>query len=504
MVSGYAAWRILLAGGGLSLFYDEWSFVQERQSLSADAILTAHNGHLTAVPALVYQGLFRSVGLDDYTPYRIVVLACHLACVAVVFAYVRSRLSAWPALLAAALVACFGAGSQNLIWAFQIAFLLSVSTAVGALLALDRQSRWGDGAAAALLTVSLASSGLGILAVAATGVRLVTERAWGRLWAVGLPSGLYLGWYLRWGESQAESQNIPATPGYVRDAGGAVWSWMVGLDGRHTAGIFFAGIALMLLVAVVRRRRVELAGLLAGATLTFGFWAVTALSRAQLNLPASSRYLYPGAVFTIVLLAELLRDIRVRPAALMAAAAVVFIAVVGNLEQLDRDGEAALLVSQQTRAELASVELARNSLDPSLNPDWLWMPQVRVGLYLAAVDRYGSPAFTIAEVRAQAPKVRFDADEVLRLGVRSASAPIDAGFGAECINLQTGADQQVEGHTIVLTGPAQLHVRAFADTYSEAPTATVAANERIVVKLPPTEWHAKLSTTGSGSALSCR
>jgi hypothetical protein len=46
----------------------------------------SYNDHLLAAPLVVYQLLFRTVGLGDYTVYLVIAAVAHLVCIATVFA----------------------------------------------------------------------------------------------------------------------------------------------------------------------------------------------------------------------------------------------------------------------------------------------------------------------------------------------------------------------------------------------------------------------------------
>src|SRR5438445_181195 len=147
---------------GTTFFQDEWRWILERRGNSLATFLDPHNQHLSLIPVTIYKLLFATVGLRHYWPYRAVVTAAHLACVPLVFVYARPRVGAYLALLAAALILFFGPGWQDILWPFQMAWLIAVAAGVGALLLLDRRDRAGDIGACALLGVALASAGPGL------------------------------------------------------------------------------------------------------------------------------------------------------------------------------------------------------------------------------------------------------------------------------------------------------------------------------------------------------
>src|SRR5712672_1780128 len=91
-----------VAGRGLSFYFDEWTFILQRQQNNASAFLAPHNGHLSVAPVLVYKALWMTVGLRHYGPYRLVEIALHLTCVVLLYVWVRRRVGEVVALVAAA------------------------------------------------------------------------------------------------------------------------------------------------------------------------------------------------------------------------------------------------------------------------------------------------------------------------------------------------------------------------------------------------------------------
>jgi hypothetical protein len=175
-------------------------------------------------------------------------------------------------------------------------------------------------------------------------------------------------------------------------------------------------LAVIVVLGVERRITPRFAAVLA---LAVGFWVLTAASRAQYHEPAASRYLYPGALFLVLLLGEVVSRVP-RPSAVatkVAASAVllamVAVAVPGNLDQL-RDGGAELRdLSNVLKAQLAAVELSRGRVDPAYRPNVVRAPQISAGPYLRAERDLGSPAFSLHELREQSAVVRNAADVTL-------------------------------------------------------------------------------------------
>ena len=129
---------------GTTFWFDEWEWIAQRRGNDVGTFLDPHNQHLSLVPIALYRLLFATVGLDDYRPYRALVIAAHIGVVVLVFAYARTRVGAWLALAPAALLLFFGPGWQEVLWPFQVAWLIAIGAGVLALMALDRRTRGGD------------------------------------------------------------------------------------------------------------------------------------------------------------------------------------------------------------------------------------------------------------------------------------------------------------------------------------------------------------------------
>ena len=71
---------------------------------------------------------------------------------------------------------CSAPAWQNILWPFQVGWLLSLAAGLGALLALDRGDRRGEAAACALVALSLASSGIGVAIAAGVLVDVLWRR----------------------------------------------------------------------------------------------------------------------------------------------------------------------------------------------------------------------------------------------------------------------------------------------------------------------------------------
>jgi hypothetical protein len=519
----------LHAGRGTTFWFDEWNFVQDRHEWTADAFLKPHNEHFSLIPVAIYKLLFVTVGLDDYRVYRGVAVLFHLACAGVLFAFARRRTGDWIAVALVAPLLFLASGYLDIVWPFQIGFLGAIAFGVASLMMLEQHTRRGDARACVLLALALASSSLGVpfaLGAVFEVVRHPDRRA--RLWVVLVPIVLYVIWYAAYGHSALRSSNIDAMPAYVANAAAGAAGSLSGL-GSDWGQVLVVLIAVVVAGAWVRStpRHEQLATVLVVA---LSFWALTGLARAQLAEPAAIRYLYPGAVLLILMLAEVLRRSGAMAWSAGRIVAVCFLAAVAvdaNIASLP-DVEFLRTSASKVRAELAAVEIAAPTAAPDIVLD-PFQPQIRPPAYLAAVQDVGSsPAYSEQELTRAAPGDRAAADaaflRIYRPALGTAPAgpargprPTVSGLAGgrllargSCVSIEDVAGQATADVVVPPGGlvieqragakKAELRLRRFGDGFAEEPTATLASGERAALRLPrdrsAVPWHAQLTVAG--------
>jgi hypothetical protein len=453
-VPSWWAWcaigALLLIGGVLlayetratTFWADEWQWIVARRGAGLGTFLDPHNSHFSLVPVVIYKLLLATVGLHHYWPYRAVLIATDVACALLVFAYARSRVGGYLALLAAALLLFFGPGWQDILWPFQIGWTIAIGAGVGALLALDRHDRAGDIGACVLLGVSLASAGPGLAIAVGLVVEVVQRRRRRDLWIVAIPIALYALWWLGYQQTTFQGNALLLLPRFVFDAAAGVLSSLAGLASINVlndSGTYLtwgAPLLLLALVAVAWRAH-RLRGippraltLLAAA---LAFWLITGAGRAYtalgpLVLTATgdeSRYLYIGAVLIVLLAVELARGYSPSLPAGVGAGVLVAAAVLSNIGTL-RDG-AGLLRSQAqvTGTELGTLDLSRPIISPGFISNGFIFGIVTAREWFAAERALGSVALGPAQIAALPPYDLEAADSQLvkiqQLGLRAAA-----------------------------------------------------------------------------------
>jgi hypothetical protein len=343
-------------------FDDEWGFLLHR-GLSARQLLTPHNQHWSTVPVLVYRALFALVGLHSYLPYLAVLFALHLVLAHLLWRAMRA-VGADPLVATglAAGFAVFGAGSEDLVWAFQMGFVGAVLLGWAFVLlaagnpASSGVSRTRERAAWAASLGALLFSGVGPIMVATGGLAVLLRRGLRQALRAVAPAALaYSAWLGAYGASRVTpgigvGRLVAEMPGYVGRGLQATFGEGAGAQG--------AGLALMVLLGAwlvwhLDLARTRAAPAFAGALGAVGFFVVVSVGRARFGAvqAASSRYVYVAAALVL-------------PAVALAASSLL--AAAGGLGGRARrlvaaPAEAVVLVGLLAWCVVEAAMLARNA-----------------------------------------------------------------------------------------------------------------------------------------------
>jgi hypothetical protein len=244
-------------------------------------------------------------------------------------------------------------------------------------------------------------SGIGLffLIAAAVWLALTPERRHDLVWLAPVAVALAI-WYLAYGRSGAPptsttlAGNIAVLPLYVAWGLGSSVAGLVGEGGLIGPVLLLLG--LVALGFSWRRRRPD--GFTVGiATALLAFYIVVGLNRAQIGYQqsGSGRYVYEGAVFWLLLLADAARNLPWRGTWRPALIACVFLACFNSGVLLYAYSAAKTEQMLREDADLQALAAERGApcLDPNAAVDALVMPQVTSPpAYYRAVDRYGDPA----------------------------------------------------------------------------------------------------------------
>lgn len=392
-----AIWR---AGRGLFFFGDEWAFMLDRRGFSAEVFLEPHNEHPVAVGVITYKLLLAIFGMGSFAPFQVTIALFHIATGVVVYLYARRRLGPHLALVPAALMLFLGAGWEDVMWPFQVAFIGAVLFGLSALLAFDARRDW---LACVFLVLSCMSSGLGFpfLGIALIEI-LFDERRWKRIWVVVVPALFVAVSLLGFGNGEHNELTSPSSAvrwALEMAAGGFGAFGAVGINWGRSLMLA----AVIALVLGVRSGRVTVGPRLAALVLGIcAYWMLIASGRASLQglPPDTSRYLYMSAALLLAIFATALGRTTVTRWGGVALAVVTLLACVASVG-LFKNGPAVTRANAPgLKMRLAALELSRDRVAPEVQIDAAYNPNIKAGTYFSATEKFGSPAPSLAEVRA--------------------------------------------------------------------------------------------------------
>ena len=462
---------ILAAGGvllnflsDLTFWRDEWEFILDRRGSGIDTYLDPFVEQLLAIPVASYKLLIALFGIESPVPFQVASTLTFLAGAVALWVYVRRRVGEWLALAAVLPVLFLGPAWDDLLFPFQIAFFGSVACGLAALLALEREDRRGDVVATVLLAAGLFFSHVGIPFVVAAFVDVVlTRERFRRAFVFVIPTVLWMIWYLGWGrEAQnfVSFHNFSTLPGYVGDGFSSSLSSLLGLAvprdeaeitpldwGRPLLVLAIAGFVWRLWRIGWRSLPRRLWALLAMALV---FWSLTGLNATFFGQATSGRYQYLGVIFIILIAAELFRGARIRPWVVGTMIVVSLLATLANFSLLRDNANGLAGIALKEKGGLGALELTRGVVAPDFeltedNSGVDYLRAVHAGPYFSAIDAYGSPAYTPAELAGADEQARVAADMVFAaaLGLQLAPAEGDAAGLGRCADLVVGPGAQV-------------------------------------------------------------
>lgn len=514
---------LVVAEWHVTFFQDTFDFLLYRRAWDADSFLTPWNEHIVVGPVFITKALLAVFGMTSNTPEQLVMGITVLTAPVLLFAWMRRRTGEWLALIAAVLFLFLGSAWPVTLWPFEDFFTLPICFGLAMLLFLDREDGVGDAWACAMLVAATLSSTLGLSLIVAAFVDFILARrarGWRRGYVFALPLVLYAVWYLGWGhdaQHHLSLHNVLATPAYVAEGFATALAALAGLATVPAIGptsVEWGKPLLVAAVALVAFGQWRRPGLSRGFWVVLGaaasYWFLAAFNYIPGREASSGRYIYAGAFFVLLLAAELLVGWRFSRRALWITAGAALLAIGPNLAQLQGGSEFEREQSVFTRADLAALEISRDTVDPSFSlndPEVAGtasLALVSAGAYFEAVDSWGSPAYSVAELEAAPATGRHFADLVLAaaLPVTAETAPgLGSGTAGACVTIAAGEAAAKEvplgpgTATVELASgaPAAISLRRFATGEFPVALATAEGDTTTTITIPkdraPDPWY---------------
>ncbi len=350
---------------GQWFFGDEWDFLVFRGIRGAHrfGLWSPHNEHWSTIPILLWRGVFHFVGISSYWPYMGLLFATHLLCVHFLWRILRRLPHVSPplAIAGAAALGLYGAGWEDLLWAFQIGFIGSLAFGLGLVAAVHGPPTRRRVAGVAIGAVlSLMMSGISVVMVGVVGLSALLRWGWRQALWVGAPAGLaYLAWFKRYGRPGVDAQDqlhgtIGDIPRYI--VGGVGGTLGAAVDHRNWGTYLLIGLAL-LTAWHGRRWFREAPEALAMAVGAVALFVVISQGRGALPQPATSRYLYLSAGLLLPLVVVALAQVaqRWRWSRVVAVAAVLAL-VANGASMLQRESKVQRQIDLANRGQFVAAE----------------------------------------------------------------------------------------------------------------------------------------------------
>lgn len=511
-----AAVVLVLAQRDVTVFQDTFAFLLYRQPWNAHSLLAPHNEHIVILPVLITKTLLEVFGMTSNAPEQIAMGITILAAPVLLFVWMRRRVGDWLALIAAVLFLFLGSAWPVILWPFENEFTLPVCFGLAMLILLDREDRKGDAWACLMLVLATISGSLGLAFIVAAITDFVLkrrERGWRRAYVFAVPLLLYLLWYAGYGheaEHHVTLENILTSPAYVAEGFASALDSLAGLSTIpvNSPGQNYWGRPLLIgaiaLFAFGQWRRPGIPrGFWTVTAAGVSYWVLAALNFVPGREASASRYVYAGALFALLMAVELLRNWRFSRRALIVTAVLAVLAIGPNLAQMKAGSDWEQQQSVYTRSDLAALEIARDTVPPRFTLSSVEatgtasLSLVEAGRWFEAIDRWGSPAYSVGELRSASPVGRHFADVVLSraLPISHETTPgFDRGASAEeaCATVPPGRAARTQvplrpGASRIEVAPgtaATIGLRRFAEDEFPVQLGTVEGGTTTVVEIP--------------------
>ncbi|MDP1793682.1 MAG: hypothetical protein Q8K63_06045 [Acidimicrobiales bacterium] len=356
---------VVYCARGQWFFGDEWDFLVFRgiRGTHLLGLWAPHNEHWSTIPILLWRAVFHFVGIGSYWPYMGLLFAAHLLAVHFLWRILKRLPHVSPALAVAgaAVLGLYGAGWEDLLWAFQIGFVGSLAFGLGLVAAIDEHGSTNRVAAVSVGAVlSLMMSGISVVMLGVVGLTALGKWGWRKALEVTVPAGaVYAFWFTRYGQPSIDAQDqlhgtLSDIPRYVVGGVGGTLGEFVGQRSIGTYLLIALGAVTVWFLRRWIRTAPEALAMAAGGV---ALYVVISQGRGALPQPATSRYLYlsAGLLIPIVVVAIAEATKRWKGAQIIAVVATLAVVVVGA-RGLERESQVQRRIDLANRGQFIAAE----------------------------------------------------------------------------------------------------------------------------------------------------
>lgn len=377
---------------------DDWAFALTRNLIRDDSgwrpwLFEAQDGHWMTAPILLHRATHLVFGLGSYWPFLAQAMLMHLGTVFLIHRLChRVGVTAWTSTVVCSLLLLFGNGWENILFAVQTTYNLSLLAFLAQVLLVDHDGRVDrrDWIGVAIGSIGLMSSAFGPFFAAGVFLLLALRRRWtAAAVAVGPQAFLYSWWLFTYGNDPAGASGDPTIRGALQFARLTFTATLTSLTGQ----VIFAGAALLGIIAMATWRRLSYWNRTLLFTLAFmpvPLFLAIGWQRAVFGLEsaASSRYQYMVAMLVATPFALAVDQLRrFSPAALAIGRLLLVVSILTNVRFFERSSDmwAERSSNARTTFELIAGSPLLMQVDSNIRPVE-FDPDVTVGRIPIMVD----------------------------------------------------------------------------------------------------------------------
>jgi hypothetical protein len=519
-----AAGLILWLERGTTYMSDEWGWINFAGGRSVPDLFQPLNQHLSVSVLILTKIVLSLWGTSGaFLPFKLIEVAGVLVCGGLVYAFARPRVGPLVALAPAMVPMYLGTATVILLQPLiGLQVLYSIAFGLGAMVALDRGSRWGDITASLLVTLSLASFSIGIsfLAGVTVAVLLAPDR-FRRAYVFLIPTILYGAWRvwaMKFGSAGGpELANVAAVPFYYVDSIATTATALFGLSSLigpgpgtslfvegfrfEQASVAFVFVAIETVFIVVVGRRLSLRRnltpmLWATLAILLSLWTIQGLVLVAGRTPGEGRYIYPGAIALALLVVEAVRRVRFSPLAIAAVLGLTAVGILGNLPSFNHGRNLIEYLAPRNLAYTGLMDLAGTNANPNFVPA-LETPvaspagalSIPTYAYQEISARSGPLGYSPSKILELPEEIRHGSDEVAIVMLQLGLEP-DAGVATrDCARVDPSeAGDRVplpRGGAVLQAGRATpVFLRRFA-AEDQVAIGKLTAGQATLLRIPP-------------------
>jgi hypothetical protein len=358
---------------------DELSWISLSPEFGFGQAFSPYVGHLIAIPRLIYWAVLEINGTGDYWVFRVLTLLSVFLMVALLFVWLKRRVPVFVALAFCLVLAIFPVDHLHYLAGNGVAIALALAFGLAALIFWDRDDPTGDIWAFVFLILGMLTYTVAVpFAIGLVVAALIGRSDRRRIWVGAVPLVLYGLWRLLEGSGGIESEtgsiewgNILLLPAWTFQSVGSILSAMTGLgfDFSKIAGGPADTQGLILGPVLATLAALGLAWRFSRGPMPSGFWVTGAILIALLASqvvvwgtldardPGAPRYLMPGAVMVVLVIAEVLRKIDIGRVGFTALWVLAATGITMSLGIMARNTEWLGTAADSARAEVTAIEI---------------------------------------------------------------------------------------------------------------------------------------------------